>query len=134
MSRTQVGKAVFSILTTDAAVSAIVGAKVYPRTAPQGIKIPYVVYSIISVTPTDTKDRPSPLDAVRVQIDCYDRTYMGCETLHGKVRDAIDAYEIGATVAGVKLDGIKYETENDTIDEDVDIFRRSADYIIRVKY
>jgi hypothetical protein len=48
--------------------------------------------------------------------------------------NAIDAYEIGATVAGVKLDGIKYETENDTLDEDVDIFRRSADYIIRVKY
>jgi len=134
MSRTQVGKAIFSILTTDAEVSAIVGAKVYPRTAPQGVVIPYVVYSIISVTPTDTKDRPSPVDAIRVQIDCYTRTYLGGETLHGAVRDAIDAYEIGATVAGVKLDGIKYETENDTIDEDVDIFRRSADYIIRVKY
>jgi len=134
MSRTSVGKAVFSILTNDADVAAIVGTKVYPRTAPQGVKIPYIVYTIVSVTPTDTKDRPSPVDAIRVQIDCYDRTYLGCETLNAATRDAMDAYEIGATVAGVKLDGIKYETENDTLDEDVDIFRRSTDYIIRVKY
>ena len=134
MSRTSVGKAVFSILTNNAGVSAIVSTKVYPVTAPQLIKTPFITYSIISVTPTNTKDRPSPVDEVRVQVDCYETTYAKAETLAGAVRTALDAYAIGSEVSGVKLDGIAYETENDAINEEVDIFRKSADYIIRVKY
>jgi hypothetical protein len=121
-------------LSATAGVTALVSNRIYPVTATQNATLPYITYSIVSVNPTDTKDRPSHLDAVRLQVDCWAATYMAAEAIHGAVRDAIDAYTIGETVAGVVLDGIKYETENDTLDEDVDIFRKSADYMIRVKY
>lgn len=132
--RTDVGKAVYYILANDATVAGIVGTKIFPVRAVQLTSVPYVTYSIISTNPADTKQRPSYVDTVRLQIDCYETTYAKAETLHHAVRTALDAYTIGATVATVKLDGIKYETENDTIDEDVDLYRKSADYMIRVKY
>lgn len=134
MSRTGVGKAVYSILSGNATVAALVSTRIYPRTAAQNASLPYVTYFIVSVNPTDTKDRPSPVDAIRVQVDCYATTYAGAEALNGAVRDALDNYTIGTTVGGIKTDGIKYETENDALEEEVDIFRKSADYSIRVKY
>jgi len=70
----------------------------------------------------------------RVQIDCYATTYRVAEQLHDAVRTAIDGYEIGATVNGVLLDGISYVTENDAFDDDIHVFRKSADYMVRVKY
>lgn len=131
---TGAGVAIYGILSAAAGVTNLVSTKIYPRLAPMETVAPYVVYSIVSVDPTDSKTRPSTLDRVRVQIDCYGRTYASAEAVHSAVRTALDAYTIGSTVAGVKLDGIKFETENDTFEEDVDIHRRSADYQIRIKY
>lgn len=131
---TGAGVAIYGILSAASGVTTLVSTKIFPRLAPMETVAPYVVYSIVSVDPTDSKTRPSTLDRVRVQIDCYARTYASAEAVHSAVRSALDAYTIGSTVAGVKLDGIKFETENDTFEEDVDIHRRSADYQIRIKY
>ena len=134
MARTSVTKAIKYILNNTAGVTAIIGTKSHAGRAPQETAAPYVVFDIVSVEPTDSKTRPSSVDAVRVQIDCYATTYAGVEALNDAVRSALDAYTIGATVNGVKVDGIKYITENATIDEETDIFRRSSDYQIRIKY
>lgn len=125
-------KALYYILKNDSGVSAIVGTKIYSRTASQGAAAPFIVMTIVSVDPQDTKDRPSSVDHVRVQIDCYEVDYGKVEVLHDAVRDALDN-NVG-THNTVKVDGLKYETENDIVDEDTDLFRRSADYIVRVKY
>ena len=134
MARTSVTKAINYILNNTAGVTAIISTKSHAGRAPQETALPYVVFDIVSVEPTDSKTRPSSVDAVRVQIDCYATTYAGVEALNDAVRSALDAYTIGATVNGVKVDGIKYITENATIDEETDIFRRSSDYQIRIKY
>ena len=134
MARTSVTTAIKYILNNTAGVTAIISTKSYAGRAPQETALPYVVFDIVSVEPTDSKTRPSSVDAVRVQVDCYATTYAGVEALNDAVRAALDAYTIGATVNGVKVDGIKYITENATIDEETDIFRRSSDYQIRIKY
>ena len=134
MARTEAIKAIKHILGNTAGVTAIVGTKSHAGRAPQETALPYVVFDIVSVEPTDSKTRPSSLDRIRVQVDCYATTYAGAEALNDAVRSALDAYTIGATVNGVKVDGIMYITENGTIDEETDIYRRSADYQIRVKY
>lgn len=134
MARTNATKAVKYILNNNAGVAAITGVKNHSGSAPQETLAPYVVFDIVSVEPTDSKTRPSSVDAVRVQVDCYATTYAGVEALNDAVRSALDAYAIGATVNGVKLDGIKYITENPSIDEETDLFKRSSDYQIRIKY
>jgi len=134
MSRTGAGKAVYAILSAAAGVTALASTRIYPVRAPQNTTLPYVTYTVVSVNPTDTKDRPSHLDTVRMQIDCWATTYAGAEALHAAIRTAIDAYQINATAGGVVVNGIKYETENDAFEDEVDIYRKSADYMIRVKY
>lgn len=135
MAFTDVADAVYSILSNASGVTSLVSTKIYPTIAAQEAVAPFIVFnSAISVDPTDTKTRPSSLDRFRIQVDCYGRTRKQAVSVHLAVRTALDGYTIGSTVASVKLDGIKFETENDAFDEEVDIFRKSADYIIRVKY
>lgn len=134
MAFTDVGKAIYSILTNDAGVSALVGTDVFASRAKQEATVPFIVYGEVSNTPTDTKDRPSPMDRIRVQIDCYGLNRKLATDVHLAVRTALDAYTIGSTVAGVTLDGVKFETQNETVEESQDVHRKSSDYIFRVKY
>jgi hypothetical protein len=135
MAFVDVADAVYSILSNNAPVVALVSTKIYPTIAAQETLAPYVVVDYaVNNEPLDTKTRPSSLDRIRIQVDSYGRTRKQAMTVHLAVRTALDGYTIGSTVAGVLLDGIKFETENEAFDEEIDIFRKSADYIIRVKY
>ena len=136
MAFTDPADAVYSILNNDAPLAVLVGENIFVMGGViQGTTAPYVVVNnSINNEPLDTKTRPSSLDRFRIQVDCYGRTRKQAVNVHLAVRTALDGYAIGSTVASVKLDGIKFETENDAFDEEVDIFRKSADYIIRVKY
>lgn len=134
MARTNVTYAIKAIFDADAAVTALVGTKHYAGRALQETTLPYIVFDVVNVEPTDEKDGASPVDAVRLQVDCYAVSYITVEALNDAVRDALDAYPTGTTIGGVKIDGILYITENGTIDEETDIYRRSSDYQVRIKY
>ena len=132
MARTEVGKTVYAMLAADATLTALVSTKIYPVIAPQNVASPFVVYSIASAIPTNTKDRISEVDTMRVQIDCYARTYSQVEAIASAARLAIDGQT--GTKAGIYVDGVAYENEQDLIDEDVDLYRKSLDFFIRIKY
>lgn len=125
------GKAIYSILTTDSAVSAIVSTRVYPQIAAQGAAFPFVVYVINDITPSDTKSGVSTLDEVRYEILAVAETYAESADLNEKIRTALDRYT--GTVAGVVIDSIQF-TELDT-DYDIasETYIANSEYIIRVK-
>ena len=125
------GKAIFSILTTDSAVSAIVSSRVYPQIAAQGAVFPFVVYVINDITPSDTKSGVSTLDEVRYEILAISENYAEAAELNEKIRTALDRYT--GTVAGVVIDSIQFtelETDYDTASE---TYIANSEYIIRVK-
>jgi len=105
--------------------------KTYPMRAKQGQAAPYMVYTVISDRPTDTKEGPSELDVKRVQIDTYAATYAECMTLMASVRSTIDRYR--GTVQSVVVDKIVFENEQDFYDNEAELYRRSQDYFIRIK-
>ena len=133
------GKALYHLLTNASGVTDIVSTRIYPVTAPQGTAFPFVVYSTISSIPQNTKDVPAAVDHVRLQIDCYAKStasisgYDQAEQLAAAVRAAIDGVTPG-TYAGVLVDGIRFEQENDAIEEEINVFRNSADYQFRIKH
>jgi hypothetical protein len=125
------GKAIYSILTTDSAVSAIVSSRVYPQIAAQGAAFPFVVYVINDITPSDTKSGVSTLDEVRYEILAISENYAEAADLNEKIRTALDRYT--GTVAGVVIDSIQFtelETDYDTASE---TYIANSEYIIRVK-
>ena len=69
------GKAIYSILTSDSDVNAIVGTRVYPQIAAQEAAFPFVVYVLQNVDPSDTKSGVSTLDEVRYDIIVASEAY-----------------------------------------------------------
>lgn len=125
------GKAIYSILSSDSDVSAIVGTRIYPQIAAQGASFPFLVYVLQGTTPSDTKSGVSTLDEVRYDIVVASETYAEASDLTNKVRTALDRYT--GTVAGVVIDSIQFidlDVDNDPATE---TYVTSSEYIIRVK-
>lgn len=113
------------------------GYKIYPLTIPQAAALPAVRITEIAVEPSDTKTGASTLDATRVQIDSYAMSMLTAQQLDEAVRGAIDRYRGSVTVAGTGgatyfVDGIRFETRNQTMETEKDIFRISTDYQVRI--
>jgi len=125
------GKAIYSILTSDSDVSAIVGTRVYPQIAAQGAAFPFVVYVLQDTSPSDTKSGVSTLDEVRYDIVVASETYAEVSDLTNKIRTALDRYT--GTVAGVVIDSIQFIDLDADNDPGTETFVTSSEYIIRVK-
>ena len=125
------GKAIYSILTSTSAVSAIVGTRVYPQIAAQEAAFPFVVYVLQNVDPSDTKSGVSTLDEVRYDIVVASENYAQASDLTGKIRTALDRYT--GTVAGVVIDSIQFIDLDVNNDPGTETYLTSAEYIIRVK-
>ena len=125
------GKAIYSILTSNSAVNAIVSGRVYPQIAAQGAAFPFAVYVLQNTDPSDTKSGVSTLDEVRYDIVVASETYAQASDLTEKIRTALDRYS--GTVSGVVIDSIQFidlDVDNDPATE---TYVTSSEYIIRVK-
>lgn len=125
------GKAIYSILTSNSAVNALVSGRVYPQIAAQGAAFPFVVYLLTNVGPSDTKSGVSTLDEVRYDIVVAAETYAAAADLTEKVRTAIDRYS--GTVAGVNIDSVQFQSLDADNDPATETYVTSSEYIIRVK-
>jgi len=125
------GKAIYSILTSTSAVSAIVGTRIYPQIAAQGAAFPFVVYVLQDTSPSDTKSGVSTLDEVRYDIVVASETYAEASDLTNKIRTALDRYT--GTVAGVVIDSIQFIDLDADNDPGTETYVTSSEYIIRIK-
>ena len=125
------GRAIYTILTEDAGVSAVVGNKVYPQIAAQGAAFPFVVYVLQDNSPSDTKSGVSTLDEIRYDIVAAAETYASLSSLTERIRLALDRYT--GTVGDVVIDSIQFidlDVDNDPATE---TYVSSSEYILRIK-
>ena len=125
------GKAIYTILTENAGVSAVVGNKVYPQIAAQGAAFPFVVYVLQDNSPSDTKSGVSTLDEIRYDIVAAAETYASLSSLTERIRLALDRYT--GTVNGIVIDSIQFidlDVDNDPATE---TYVSSSEYILRIK-
>lgn len=130
MSDFTIGSTIYTKLGDDASITGYVGTtpkRIYPDIAPLSMaqSFPYITYSIISVTPTNTKGpvdagnavltgpilQKSPLDIVRVQINTFSTEYTTGVNLSSKVRNVLDrgigsGFKVGS---GPTIDSVVYE-------------------------
>lgn len=125
------GKAIYSILTGDSDVNAIVSGRVYPQVAKQGAVFPFVVYVLQDVQPSDTKSGVSTLDEVKYDVVVACETYSEASDLTQKIRTALDRYT--GTVSGVTVDSIQFTDLDVDNDPGTETYVTSSEYIIRVK-
>lgn len=127
-----IGKAIYSILSSDPQLNQLVSNRIYPVIGRQREVYPLLTYYIVTNTPNDTKTSASTVDQYRVQFDAFADDYDRVQDILIRLREVIDRYP-HTVVNGIQLDGIKYLDQIDGYDDNSQIFNSSAEYYIRVK-
>jgi len=125
----KVGAAIYSMLKDDSAVSALVGTRIYPELAEEGAATPYVVYSVVSNTPVDTKDS-APVDEAQLEVFSVADTYAAANDLADKVRAALARQE-KVVYDTVTVQSIKYTNEVTEVSAERNLFISVQDYTAR---
>jgi len=94
----------YTVLSTDSAVSALVAVRIFPMRRPANIlTLPAIVYQRVSTAPEVTLQGDAGLDSVRVQCSCWASTYGGAKALSTAVRAAVNASTLSA-ITEMELD------------------------------
>lgn len=131
-----VGKAVYNILKSDSSVISKVGITgIYPEIAPELNRTQiesqrYVVYSVVSNVPSDTKEDNGKVDVATVEIYSFSYTYKTAVDLGVAVRAALDRKN--GTFGGIKIQSINYTNEQMDVNPERSIWVSIQDYTIRV--
>jgi len=126
----KVGAAIYSMLKDDSAVSALVGTRIYPELAEEGAATPYVVYSVVSNTPVDTKDS-APVDEAQLEVFSVADTYAAANDLADKVRAALSR-QSKKVYGTVTVQSVKYTNEVTEVSAERNLFISVQDYTARL--
>lgn len=120
-------------LKADAALSPLVGARIYADAFPKDPTYPAIVYQLISRNDDYTQDGPSGLVDRRIQIDCYAAGKVAVIDLSDKVIASLNGYRGvmgGTAVRGVFLDNERDQFPQDLLSAGKRPYRRILDFII----
>jgi hypothetical protein len=108
----------FSVLSNDVPVKAVVAARIYPVLAAEGAADPLITYAKEGVQPFDSLAAPAVLQGHRMTVISWASTHDDAVALAAKVRTALEAY--AGTVGATKVAGIRLQTETDTVEPAID--------------
>jgi len=87
----QLEEGIFSLLSADSGVAALVGSRIYPTQAPQNVTYPCVVYQRVGAERAHHTTGASGVSEVRMQVASLAESYSGAKALGAAVRAAMDA-------------------------------------------
>lgn len=120
--------AIYSRLTNNAPVSALVSTRVYPRKIPQSPTYPLISYAVQGIEQPTAMGSDPEMVTKTVQVDCYAATYSGAKDLSDKVRQALQRWR--GTAAGVTIQGSFLVSEFDFFEDEIEVYRVTMDFDI----
>lgn len=122
-----------ALLTSDAGVTALVGANVFPAIIPAGLEpVRALVIDLLGNAPVRTIDglnQAAAMFAADVQVSCIARTYADAKALVAAVKTA--AHLKRGSIAGSSLVSSVLESEgSDEYDPEQSVFLQSVRYAI----
>lgn len=128
----KVGLAIRALLLDDSDVTAITN-RIYPELAVEGADAPYIVYSVVSNSPSDAKDG-TPIDEAQVELFSVASTYSAANDLADKVRAALDRKSKTVSVSGgaVTVQSIQYTNEVTEVSAERSLYVSVQDYTVRI--
>lgn len=126
----RVGIAIYNLLSNEVKVTDVVGTKIFPETAPQGQAAPYVIYSVLSNTPSEVKETGKTVDVAQIEIYSVETTYKKAITLGIGIRTALDRK--AGNFNGIDLQTSAYMNEMMEVNDTRLLWANIQDYEIRV--
>lgn len=123
-------EAIYSILSNDAAVTALVNNRIYHLTISQNPTVPCISYSINEGQEDETFDGQGDFRQDDLQIDCWASTYTESLQLAAVIKIALKNYS--GVVAGTNIQRITLDTAVSVFEDDVDLYRTSQSYSINI--
>lgn len=107
-------EALFSYLSTNAGVSALVSTRIYPMTIPQDKALPAVAYQRVGGLRVLAHDNSAKLAGGRWQFTCQAESYDTAKDVAAAIRAALHGYRgLMGGVSGVQVDGAQAVSEID---------------------
>jgi len=125
------GKVIYSLLSADSQLSALVGTRIYPYRRLQEEDLPAVTYNQVTTNPTDTKDGPSVLDTERHTINVWSKTYDNAQNIASRVRTILDRW--GGIKEGVVVDSITFLDKSEMFEDWSEVHHIAIDFNFRIK-
>jgi hypothetical protein len=123
--------ALFTHLSADAGVSALVVARIYPMLAPESPTYPFIVYHAISETVPYAMGGPGSTDVVRrrYQFDCYGVDPTTARKVAAAVTTALDRFSgtVIYTGGSTMIQDVYRQGINDIFDFEARKFKRAVD-------
>ena len=127
----ETGKAIYKLLKDSSAVGAICADRIYPELAQQDADAPFVVYTVVDTTPSDTKTSTSKIDTARVELYCVGDDYETIMNLGIAVRGALDRQS--GTISGVQVQSINFDASDIQFDSDQRVYILEQTYNSRIQ-
>lgn len=105
--------------------------KIFPELAPPDIDAPYVVYSVVSNSPSDTKNANGDIDTASIEVYGFQDTYNKAVDLGVSVRAALDRKT--GTYNTIEIQSTNYVNEQMDVNEARKLWAAIQDYSIRIK-
>ncbi len=105
--------------------------KIFPELAPPDIDAPYVVYSVVSNSPSDTKNANGDIDTANIEVYGFQDTYNKAVDLGVSVRAALDRKT--GTYNTIEIQSTNYVNEQMDVNEARKLWAAIQDYTIRIK-
>lgn len=115
------------VLEAASAVTALVGARIYPMTLPQGVTLPAIRYRVIDDVPVLSQSGNSNLSQPRVQLTCCATTYAGAEAVARALRATLHGKTILGQAAWVAVDQDDFDPVTEQYLRYVDVLFWRAD-------
>ena len=123
-------EAIYSILSNDAAVTALISNRIYHLTISQNSPAPCISYSINEGPEDETFDGQGDFRQDDLQIDCWASTYTEALQLATVIKAVLKNYS--GVVAGTNIQRITLDTAVSVFEDDVDLYRTSQSYSINI--
>lgn len=117
-----VGKYIYSVLTADAGVSALVSTRIYPVVIAEKATFPAIAYTVSTVPKDRQKDKASDYDTETVTFHLWADIQQGADAytktteMDAAIRAALDFVE--GTAAGVTVVHCHFDGSKDIVSED----------------
>jgi hypothetical protein len=116
---------------TNITVQEMILTKIFPELAPPDIDAPYIVYSVVSNSPSETKNANGDIDTANIEVYGFQDTYNKAVDLGVSVRAALDRKT--GTYNTIQIQSTNYVNEQMDVNEARKLWAAIQDYSIRIK-